>query len=1602
MENSGLQYKIGLDTKQLISDIDRAKSGFNSLTQEAVSQGESIQSAFDNVGQSIKNTIGNIAGISLGVAGIKSMISSIASTRSYFQDIESSMKVFLGSAEKASEFTSKLKDYAWYNMFEFSDLANASKQLIAYGNDVNNVIPIIDKLSNIAAGTGGDLQHFVDMFNRAKSTGQVGARDMYAWASAGVVLKDVMKDMGEEVAGTSLTFDQLNRALDHVTGDGGMFNNLMGEQMENLSSWWGALQDDMSTVLNDLGEKLQDPMTEAMKVAHNLLDNYEDVLQVLKEVAIAFGTVKTASVLEGVYGKLKDESLEQEVENIKELTKAYKEVLNEEQIAQVDKLGLTEGTREYNDALKIQLDQLVKNANLEKQLADESLNKIEDLISGRENELEAMKGLEQNAFSQLQSAKSTSDAIAVETAERNLEVATMNRQAAEGKLVSAQEQKEAAVRRQNTATIQKEIITKNADAVAEKASATSTNILTAAKTRLIDVFNKLKAAMLSNPFTAIAAAVTALAYGIYKLATYETQAEKAQRELNEALDDMDKEQRKENANLDIMFKRLRDAKEGTQEYANAKAAIQKEYGSYLENQVAEIKNLQDIEGAYKAIRKAVMETTREKQLAKVQDTVSTMKSDATTEFVDKTYEVFKKIAKERVKANGDKDLTRKEINEEAEKIASVLQEQLNTYIESGEEITGELLRVNREMIQTEINKNKLWNFYQKDIDRLNKIDPAKELAGELRTYLNQYNQALSDADRILDNATKRFGTTAKNVQEEVIEETYENLAKAYETAKNNYEIASKKVADMEANREKYNTKQYDDAVLEAKNAKELFEKLGGQLKKEEKKEEKKNDPVLQMLEDYRKQYDTMELFMNSTNESVKAHGESLYKELEGQGKNYLEFLLNLRNSAYDKMTDTQKIALDTAIANATRPEKQSETETQNPFEELRNQYATYTEEKAKIDLDYNKKLQIAIQEGNGERIKMVKDGYEKAMSELDSKFGKSLLKNSAPLAAAMEKASQQTKANLKESLKTLNALKKYKKTGDESALNGSGVSKEEADKLNLEELELVYQQLIEVQEEYDKKSNYPFRNLVEGFKALKKAKEAYDKGDSTERTQQEARAQQMFSQAVNTTASSFSTLGQMMQDIGESSGNAKIKELGETFAQVGQLIGSIASGFASGGVWGAAIAGLTSLVSMATQGASKVAQANAQMEQSYYAFAKAVRQANLEIDETKYENIFGTDQITKANEAIKSYNNAYKDYVEITTQKSGKSRQDISESFSRKGDSLFSTKGAHGKNGGSYTFRGSNGQNNRELTELEAITFRTKSYGWWDRRVNGKKNKYTTLADYKLDSGEGIFDEYGNLIVKNAKLFLKSTNYLNEAQKDLVQQAIDNAEAMEKANEILDDIASNVVGDMAKSIGDAIQDAVLNGADSFDAFEKAGAQAIKSLGDMLVQNLVLEGFMNEHQDAIKEGLKQGMKSGNYAAFNAEMKKMGEEWPNFYNNTTQAMTKFYEEAERGMGISLDSIRNIETATDTARTAQQKGIAQASQDSIDELNGRMTAVQGHTFSISQNSKILADNSANILRVVMGISNDTSRLANIEQKIVLMESHLSNINTRGVYTR
>ena len=101
---------------------------------------------------------------------------------------------------------------------------------------------------------------------------------------------------------------------------------------------------------------------------------------------------------------------------------------------------------------------------------------------------------------------------------------------------------------------------------------------------------------------------------------------------------------------------------------------------------------------------------------------------------------------------------------------------------------------------------------------------------------------------------------------------------------------------------------------------------------------------------------------------------------------------------------------------------------------------------------------------------------------------------------------------------------------------------------------------------------------------------------------------------------------------------------------------------------------------------------------------------------------------------------------------------------------------------------------------------------------------------------------------------------------------------------------------------------------------------------------------------------------------------------------------------------DSVKSMfEVTADATREASEKGIATASQESVDELNGRATAIQGHTYSISENTKIILSVVNMILQSVLNIETHTERISglveDVESSVKEMKDTVNDIALKGV---
>lgn len=217
----------------------------------------------------------------------------------------------------------------------------------------------------------------------------------------------------------------------------------------------------------------------------------------------------------------------------------------------------------------------------------------------------------------------------------------------------------------------------------------------------------------------------------------------------------------------------------------------------------------------------------------------------------------------------------------------------------------------------------------------------------------------------------------------------------------------------------------------------------------------------------------------------------------------------------------------------------------------------------------------------------------------------------------------------------------------------------------------------------------------------------------------------------------------------------------------------------------------------------------------------------------------------------------------------------------------------------------------------------------------------------------------------------------------------------EEANKIINEIVEGIIGgsaaDLASELGDAFIEAFQNGEDAAEAW----GDKVNDIVANVMKRMLVSKFLEEPLGEIFNKYKsKWYKDGEFAGIDAIMASMG----GFANDLNAVGAEF-----QTIWANLpDSVKNMFAPIEDAREASEKGIATASQDSVDELNGRMTAVQGHTYLLAENSKILVANSNRVLDHLAGIEDNTkslSRLEQIETGVKELKNSIDDIALKGI---
>ena len=255
--------KITVDDKGFTAGMDAATRRTQRFTADVQTQGGIVDRVFHSLGRSAKASLQvaatAAAGATVGVAALgKNTLSTGLAYNAMQQNANAALKTMLGSQKAVNEQMEKLGKLAQNSPFSKATFISAQQQLIAFGVEVEKVIPLLDAMQNAVAASGGGSQQLADLafvVAQIKAAGKITGQDLIQLGQRGINAAEIIgKAFGKSSAEvkTMISKNQIDadQAIDALTK--GMMEKF-GGATDAIKQQWSGAADRIKAANRDIG-----------------------------------------------------------------------------------------------------------------------------------------------------------------------------------------------------------------------------------------------------------------------------------------------------------------------------------------------------------------------------------------------------------------------------------------------------------------------------------------------------------------------------------------------------------------------------------------------------------------------------------------------------------------------------------------------------------------------------------------------------------------------------------------------------------------------------------------------------------------------------------------------------------------------------------------------------------------------------------------------------------------------------------------------------------------------------------------------------------------------------------------------------------------------------------------------------------------------------------------------------------------------------------------------------------------------------------------------------------------------------------------------------
>lgn len=297
---TAIYFDARINGEQLQKDIAQINKYLATITNTVKKEGNEIDGLARRMGESLAGAFTVFA------AG--NFVKDIARVRGEFQQLEVAFETMLGSKANADRLMSQVVDFAARTPFQLQDVATGAKQLLAYGTAADDIIPTLKSLGDVSAGLSVPIERLILNYGQVRTQLKMTGRELRDFNVAGVpIVAELSKNLGvaeskiaDMVEKGQIGFNDVEQAFQTMTSQGGRFNDLMDKQAKTITGLASNFSDAWNKMMNSIGQQNEGIIAGSITGAMEVVENYEQVLDILKILVATYGTYKAAVIATGI------------------------------------------------------------------------------------------------------------------------------------------------------------------------------------------------------------------------------------------------------------------------------------------------------------------------------------------------------------------------------------------------------------------------------------------------------------------------------------------------------------------------------------------------------------------------------------------------------------------------------------------------------------------------------------------------------------------------------------------------------------------------------------------------------------------------------------------------------------------------------------------------------------------------------------------------------------------------------------------------------------------------------------------------------------------------------------------------------------------------------------------------------------------------------------------------------------------------------------------------------------------------------------------------------------------------------------------------------